>query len=165
MTSPFSPSPRSSQAPGVPSAHEGKSFTAPPIPTVPTPPSPDPRIDRYRPSADLAPQDLEQANHAITQVRSLIIHVEHELRKAAAEASIAKMNYDRAMRRALLGSSGKTVADRQATAEILVEEQETAMRLSELTFDHLKRVSTALRADLSALEAITNNLRAQLKLV
>lgn len=122
-------------------------------------------IDEYMPSDEASFQDLSEVNLAINRSRRLLFECEKALRDAAVASTAARLNYERQLRRKQLSISGKTVADRSAAAEILCEDAEEDMKFAEVTLELLKRASSSVKNDLSALEAISHNLRAQMKLI
>lgn len=124
-----------------------------------------PELADYLPPSDVSFNDLTELNRSLSVTRHMIIRCESFIRQCSAEATAAKLEYEKIRRRHLLSSSGKTVADRTAIAEIECETQEETAKYSEALLEAAKRLSTALRADLSALEALSNNMRAQIKLI
>ena len=87
------------------------------------------------------------------------------MREAAREAVEAKLNYHRALRRALIQQSGGTAEMRRATAELLCEDLEAEMVMKQQVAEEFTSVFRSVRDDVENAKTVAYNLRALVNLV
>lgn len=114
-------------------------------------------------SADF--EDLEELNRQTAAARVALFKLSEMINKAERRAKASKTLYERSYRRKYLESAEKTEAAKKVSAEIQVEDLENRYMYFDQLASELTRAHYALRQELSALQAVGNNLRQQLKVV
>lgn len=108
--------------------------------------------------------DLCGVNEALRRVRSRLIETRRLINARARAYQDAETAYQQALRRARLTVDGRTAAEREALAEVMCEQKESTMRVSKALLDEATGLQRVLRMELDGLEALSNNLRAEMKL-
>lgn len=122
-------------------------------------------ISRYYDHADLAADfhDLEDLNRQIAAARSALFKLSEVINKSERKAKAAKVTYQRNFNRKYLQSSERTETAKKIRAEIQVEDLENKYMYFEQMTTELNRAHFAIRQELTALQAVGNNLRQQFK--
>lgn len=141
--------------------------------TAPTPLPPWPvRADAYElwetdqdaaaEAADLV--DLDAVNRELTRLRLQLIKARRAVKERARKRIAAEAEYGRALRRAKLTVTAKTVSEREAYAEMQCEQQENAHLLAKTLHEEALSMMRTTRDEIEAVTAVANNLRAELNL-
>lgn len=109
-------------------------------------------------------ETLSDLGNAINVARIALFRLTDRINKYERQERAAKVKYDRAYRRAYLGSSEKTEAQKRLRAELACEHLENAYIEAEQLRIELNRAANSLRLELQTLQAIGNNLRQQMKM-
>lgn len=122
-------------------------------------------ISRYYDYSDLSAdfEDLRNLNKQIAAARVALFKLSQSINKAERKAKTAKSLYERSYRRKYMESSEKTENAKKISAEILVEDLENRYMYYEQIVIEFNRAHFAVRQELSALQAVGNNLRQQIK--
>lgn len=102
---------------------------------------------------------LEKLNNDMRELRVRMNKVRRSLRAAQREAVTQKIDYQRALRRALVAQSGGSAETRKAAAEIACEEQESAMVMSEQVAREYETLLRTVREDCENAKIVSLNLR------
>lgn len=116
----------------------------------------------YVPEEEFDVSDLAEVNRQMNRARARLFRVSQHLKGAQRELAEAQIEYDRAMRRALVSLSGGTEASRKAMAEIQCEPLENRVVVAKQVVEEWKKRSIDVRDDLKAIENISHNVRAQM---
>jgi hypothetical protein len=124
-------------------------------------------ISKYYDYSDLSAdfEDLQELNRQTAAARVALFKLSETINKAERKAKQAKVVYERSYRRKYIESSEKTETAKKINAEILVEDLENRYMYFEQLASELNRAHYAVRQELSALQAVGNNLRQQIKTV
>lgn len=109
--------------------------------------------------------DLEAINRDLLRLRVRMNRIRREMRAAGRRAVEAKLNYQRALRRALVQQSGGSAESRKAQAELLCEELETASIMAQQVADEYVTLFRAARDDVENAKTVAYNLRALANLI
>lgn len=122
-------------------------------------------ISKYYDYSDLSAdfEDLQDLNKQIAAARVALFKLSETINKAERKAKQAKVDYERNYRRKYIESSEKTETAKKINAEILVEDLENRYMYYEQLASELNRAHYAVRQELTALQAVGNNLRQQIK--
>lgn len=104
--------------------------------------------------------DLDALNRDLLRLRSRMNRIRRQMREAGREAIEAKLNYQRAMRRALVQQSGGSAESRKAAAELMCEDLEAEMVMRQQVSDELATRFRAIRDDIENAKVVAYNLRA-----
>jgi hypothetical protein len=85
-----------------------------------------------------------------------------DLPHAARTSGLAASRYKKAHAGALLTAKGKTVADREAIADLECHEEYEAHKIADALWSAKQEAARNLRAQLSALQTISANIRGQI---
>ncbi len=107
--------------------------------------------------------DIQAMNSALLWNVHFMAEVNSRLKKAQEAYKNAKMAYASGVNRVLLKMSGATEKARQAAAELVCEQQLMDMRSYEAQVEELKALSFTAKNSMDALIAVSNNLRADMK--
>lgn len=123
------------------------------------------KISRYYDYSDLSADftDLQELNKQIADARTALFKLSESINVAERKAKQAKVKYERNYRRKYIQSSEKTETAKKISAEIQVEDLENRYMYYEQLASELNRAHYAIRQELSALQAVGNNLRQQIK--
>ena len=109
-------------------------------------------------------ESLSELGAAINAARIALFRITDKINTYERQEREAKIRYDRAYRRAYLGSVEKTEAQKRLRAELACEDLENEYIVAEQLKNELNRTSYTLRLELQTLQAIGNNLRQQMKM-
>lgn len=112
-------------------------------------------------SADF--EDLNNLNRQIAAARVALFKLSESINKAERKAKAAKSIYERSYRRKYMASAEKTENAKKISAEIQVEDLENRYMYYEQIVIEFNRAHYAVRQELTALQAVGNNLRQQIK--
>lgn len=147
----------------TPVASEGKRVNAADTPPKPLRFPAEPTT--YIPQEDIDYTDISQLNKDINRVRSALFHSTRELSRAEAREAQAKHLYKSNLNREIIKLSGGSERQRVAIAEIAVEDYYSDFLVAERVRVACENNLRAVRADLSALESLGHNLRAQMQVM
>lgn len=116
----------------------------------------------YVPDEEFDATDLAEVNRELNRARARIFRCSQVLKRVQRAQAEAQVDYDRAMRRALVSISGGTSESRRAMAEIKCEEFENRVVIGKQVVEEWKKRCTDARDDLKAVENISHNVRAQI---
>lgn len=116
----------------------------------------------YIPDEEFDATDLADVNRELNRARARIFRCSQVLKRVQRAQAEAQVDYDRAMRRALVSISGGTSESRRAMAEIKCEEFENRVVIGKQVVEEWKKRCTDARDDLKAVENISHNVRAQI---
>lgn len=134
-----------------------------PIPEAPALPawrSPAPQDAGDGVDADLDYTDLDAVNRDLVHLRVRMNRIRRQMRAAAREAVEAKLEYQRALRRALVQQSGGSAETRKAHAELLCEDLEAAYVMATQVADEYSTLFRNARDDVENAKTVAYNLRA-----
>jgi hypothetical protein len=121
--------------------------------------------DEYAVDENVDYNDLMTVNRDLIRARSRLFRATRILAEAQREEAAAKTKYKSAINRQLVMLSGGSEKQRQAIAEVqcedLIGEWVVADRVADEALNHLR----AVRSDLDALDTLSNNIRAQMKIM
>lgn len=122
-------------------------------------------ISKYYDYANLTGdfEDLRELNRQTNAARIALFKLSESINKAERRARNAKVVYERNYRRKYIESSEKTETAKKINAEILVEDLENKYMYYEQLVSEFTRAHYAVRQELSALQAMGNNLRQEIK--
>lgn len=106
---------------------------------------------------------IDELSHSITKARGALFLLTDKINEYERKEKLAKTTYERAFRRAYLGSTEKTESTKKIRAELKCEELENEWLILEQLKNELVRTSYSMRLELQTLQTIGNNLRLQLK--
>lgn len=109
-------------------------------------------------------EDLNQLGAATNAARIALFKITEKINQYERKEKTAKLQYDRAYRRAYLSSAEKTESMKRLRAELYCEDLENDYVVAEQLKNELSRMSYSLRLELQTLQAIGNNLRQQMKM-
>lgn len=112
--------------------------------------------------ADLG--DLLGVNKEMTRLRLQLIRTRRLMAEAGRRRVDAEAAYERALRRKILTVDGKTVAEREAYAQIACEEFENAKLVAKALHEETIQMHRTVRDELDAVSQVANNLRAEMAL-
>jgi hypothetical protein len=104
--------------------------------------------------------DLAALNRDLQKLRIRMARIRREMRRAAREATEAKLSYQRALRRALVQQSGGSAESRKANAELLCEDLEADMVMKSQVADEYNTLFRSVRDDVENAKVVAYNLRA-----
>lgn len=104
--------------------------------------------------------DLAALNRDLQKLRIRMARIRREMRRAAREATEAKLAYQRALRRALVQQSGGSAESRKANAELLCEDLEADMVMKAQVADEYNTLFRSVRDDVENAKVVAYNLRA-----
>lgn len=110
-------------------------------------------------------EDLASLSTATNAARVALFRVTDQINQYERTERTAKLNYERAYRRAYLASMEKTEAMKKMRAELSCEALENEYVVAEQVKNELIRLSHSLRLELQTLQAVGNNLRQQMKMM
>lgn len=108
-------------------------------------------------------ESIEALNRTINQARLALFKTNDSISRYERAEKKAKVEYERAHRRALLQSTAKTADERRARADLLCEDLENEWLLQSQIKDELIRFSHSLRLELQTLQTLGNNIRQQMR--
>lgn len=109
-------------------------------------------------------EDMDQLGRGISNARIAIARVSNGLDAANRAVTIAESKYRKQRALALLGVSGGTVGQREAFADLYVQEAYDDLCVKKAISTELSQRIRSLKFDLDALEVLSNNARARMKL-
>ena len=109
-------------------------------------------------------EDMAQVTAALSAAPAALIGLTNELNIAERRARRAESKHQRFWRRSFLNSEGKTEAVRRARADLAAERYEDDFIFHDQLKLELVRSIRTMRDEISALESIANNVRAQTRL-
>lgn len=118
----------------------------------------------YNYKENISNYDLETLGNAINSARLALFRVTDQINKYERLEKLAKVEYDRSMRREYLSSMEKTDSLRRARASLACESLENEFIKNEQMKIELLRLSNSLRLELQTLQSIGNNIRQQMKM-
>lgn len=118
--------------------------------------------DQASEAADLS--DLVAVNTELARLRVKLTHTRRLMSKTGRARVDAEVMYDRALNRKMLTVDGRTVAERQAYAEIACEALENEKLVAKALHEEAISMHRTVRDELDAVEQISNNLRAEMNL-
>lgn len=118
----------------------------------------------YVPDIDVDLTDLSQLNMEISKLRVRLHRIRIELRVAKRKALEKKFVYDSARKRCLIGISGSSSTQRDALADLMVEQEYTDYLVANAVADEIYQNSRDLRTELDALRELSNNQRRQIEI-
>jgi hypothetical protein len=104
--------------------------------------------------------DLESLNRDLLRLRVRMNRIRRQMRQAGRGAIEAKLNYHRALRRALVQQSGGSAESRKASAELMCEELEADMVMRQQVADEYATLFRAIRDDIENAKTVAYNMRA-----
>jgi hypothetical protein len=104
--------------------------------------------------------DLAALNRDLQRLRIRMAKIRREMRRAAREATEAKLKYQRSLRRALVQQSGGSAESRKASAELLCEDLEADMVMKAQVADEYNTLFRSVRDDVENAKVVAYNLRA-----
>lgn len=104
--------------------------------------------------------DLTALNKDLQRLRIRMAKIRREMRRAAREATEAKLLYQRALRRALVQQSGGSAESRKASAELLCEDLEADMVMKAQIAEEYNTLFRSVRDDVENAKVVAYNLRA-----
>jgi hypothetical protein len=108
---------------------------------------------------DLDYTDLAVLNKDLLHLRVRRAKVRRAKREKDRDAVAAKVAYNRAMRRSLVGQSGGSAESRKANAELLCEDLEVDMIMKAQIADEYSTLFKAIRDDEENVKVVSYNLR------
>lgn len=109
-------------------------------------------------------ESMEEVSRALNNARLALFKINERINQYDRAAAAAKLKYDRVYRRYYLSGAGiKPESERKLRAELKSEKFEDEFIVNQQYKDELNRTANALRIELSALQAISNNVRAQVR--
>lgn len=108
--------------------------------------------------------DLHSLNADLLRLRVRMNRIRREMRRAAREATEAKLAYHRAFRRALVQQTGGSAESRKANAELLCEQLEAEMVMKQQVADEYNTLFRSVRDDVENAKVVAYNLRAMMTL-
>lgn len=108
-------------------------------------------------------EDLQSLDRTITTARMGLFRITEAINRTERDERLAKLNYERAFRRAYLGSTEKTDSAKRGRASLKCENLENEWLKHEQLKKELERMAYTMRAELTTLQTTANNLRQQLK--
>lgn len=104
--------------------------------------------------------DLAALNRDLNKQRVRMSRIRREMRRAGREAVEAKINYGRAVRRALVQQTGGSAESRKAMAELLCEDLEADSVTRAQVADEFSTLFRNIRDDIENAKVVAYNLRA-----
>lgn len=129
---------------------------APPLPRWEDPANQD-RGDALDVEVDYS--DLAALNRDLLRLRVQMSRVRRAMRTAGREAVEAKLEYQRALRRALVQQTGGSAETRKAAAELMCEELEARVTTLEKVADEYNTLFRSVRDDIENAKVVAYNLR------
>jgi hypothetical protein len=108
--------------------------------------------------------DLSALNKDLQRLRIRMSRIRREMRRAGREATEAKLNYHRALRRALVQQTGGSAESRKASAELLCEDLEADTVIKAQVADEYNTLFRSVRDDVENAKVVAYNLRALMSL-
>lgn len=108
--------------------------------------------------------DLASLNRDLLRLRVRMNRIRREMRRAAREATEAKLGYHRAFRRALVQQTGGSAESRKANAELQCEQLEADMVMRQQVADEYNTLFRSVRDDVENAKVVAYNLRALMTL-
>lgn len=109
--------------------------------------------------------DLSQVNHRLNSLRARFYQINRQLKVAQRELARAKAEYSSQLRRELVNITGGTEKTRVAMAEIACEEWESDVVVYTQFVQEITNDQRIISKDLEILETLSNNIRAQIKIM
>lgn len=109
-------------------------------------------------------EDLPELNRVINLARIALYKTTVQMNECERLEAAKKLEYDRAHRRAYLSSTEKTETAKKTRADLYTENLENDWIAYKQAKSELMRISNTVRLDLQTLQAISNNMRQQLKM-
>lgn len=109
--------------------------------------------------------DLSDVNQKLNRLRSRFYHINTQLKQVQRQLAQAKAEYSSNLRRQLVDISGGTEKTRVAMAEIACEEWESEVVIYTQLVQELTNDQRIISKDLEVLETLSNNIRAQMKIM
>lgn len=153
------PSPRKSTG----FASRGKQVSADDYPQRSNPTWDDFPSDEYEQLTDFS--DLSQVNHRLNTLRSRFYQINKQLKLAQRSLAQAKAEHSSKLRREMVNISGGTEKTRVAMAEIACEEWESDVIVYNQLVQEMTNDQRIVSKDLDVLETLSNNIRAQIKIM
>lgn len=104
--------------------------------------------------------DLASLNSDLLRLRIRMNRIRREMRRAAREATEAKLSYNRSFRRALVQQTGGSAESRKANAELQCELLEAEMVMKQQVADEYNTLFRSVRDDVENAKVVAYNLRA-----
>jgi hypothetical protein len=104
--------------------------------------------------------DLSSLNKDLQKLRIRMSRIRREMRRAGREATEAKLNYHRSLRRALVQQTGGSAESRKASAELLCEDLEAETVIKAQVADEYNTLFRSVRDDVENAKVVAYNLRA-----
>lgn len=133
-----------------------------------TPPFPEwgtPYEDDFVPYQGNDYRELAQINRDLIRNVHESYRIKHLLNMARRDETEKKENYRREYNRALVGLSGATAETRKAAAEIKCEELYSEVLMASAVVEELKNNSFTIKTSIEVLNTLSNNLRAEMRVV
>lgn len=134
-----------------------------PVPSAPSLPAWDDPSEQDRgdgADGDIDYGDLASLNSDLLRLRIRMNRIRREMRRAAREATEAKLSYHRAFRRALVQQTGGSAESRKANAELQCEQLEAEMVMKQQVADEYNTLFRSVRDDVENAKVVAYNLRA-----
>lgn len=109
--------------------------------------------------------DLSEVNQRLNRLRARFYRIHQALAEAQRAHSEAKSEYSKRLRREMVNISGGTEKTRVAMAEIACEEWESEVTIRNQVVNELVSEQRIISKDLDILETLSNNIRAQMKVM
>lgn len=109
--------------------------------------------------------DLSQVNHRLNSLRARFYQINRQLKVVQRELARAKAEYSSQLRRELVNITGGTEKTRVAMAEIACEEWESDVVVYTQFVQEITNDQRIISKDLEILETLSNNIRAQIKIM
>lgn len=113
----------------------------------------------YVPDSEIDYTDLNAVNRELVSLRIRLHRIRIELKTAEREAVKTRYAYEAKKKRTLISLSGGSAPEREAMAELMCEEEYTAMLVANNVAKEIQSHSRDLRTELETLREISNNLR------
>ena len=121
--------------------------------------------EEYEPTPEVDYQDISELNRDINNARRALFYATKELSKAEQVEANAKYAYKNNVNREMVKLSGGSEKQRIAIAELATEELYGHFLVAERARVAAENYVRAIRADLSALEGLGHNIRAQMQVM
>lgn len=148
-------------------AYNGRPVDLNRIPSAHMPPFPgdqDPNF-QYFPEAEIDYSDLSVLNRDINRARYRLFRANAALKEAQRKEAEAEFEYRRAHARVMAGLSGGSEKQRQAIADLKVEQEWADWMVAKQVAKEYESLLRQLRVDLDSLAGISHNVRAQINIM